>query len=59
MTATHVPGESPHPARDPTPDQPKDPVPGRPTDPVPDRPDDPNAPPPLRAPDGQPPHPEL
>jgi hypothetical protein len=53
-----IPGQVPHPARDPVPDQPRDPVPGRPVDPIPDRPVDPTAPPPLREPEGPGPHPE-
>jgi hypothetical protein len=37
-----IPGQAPHPARDPVPDQPIDPVPDQPIDPVPDRPVDPD-----------------
>lgn len=58
MTEPKVPGEAPHPARDPVPDQPRDPVPDRPIDPMPDQPADPNAPLPLRAPGDSSPHPE-
>src|SRR5690554_1085530 len=68
-----IPGQIPHPARDPVPDQPRDPVPDQPhdpappqpTDPVPDRPIDPTpdsptdpiAPPPVRDPQYPPPEP--
>ena len=37
-----IPGQAPHPARDPVPDQPIDPVPDQPKDPEPDRPIDPD-----------------
>lgn len=36
-----IPGQAPHPARDPIPDRPIDPVPDQPVDPVPDQPKDP------------------
>lgn len=36
-----IPGQIPHPARDPIPDRPMDPVPTSPIDPIPDRPLDP------------------
>lgn len=40
-----IPGQVPHPARDPIPHQPVDPVPDQPVDPDPERPSEPVLPP--------------